>query len=363
MKHVRFPFIICAILLINLALTGCTTPCEDVPEGSLGDVTAWEQDFLKYKGLPRVPSRSKLTAEDGLELSYTDWVPESWDGNGPIALVVHGSSAHGALYAVIGQEHAAAGIYARLIDLRGHGHSRCTAPNICDPSQPPSYEDNAQTWPGRPGDSADEHQLARDLHLHLANLQTVNPSTRLFLAGHSSGAGLVARYIEHVGMSQLSGAILLAPFFHADQPQNELDSWACGSIVGTSYARVDLGAVGDARRGNPHRYVLSLDKPPALTDDLDTLRYTYTMMQAMAVTDPDLAITAMTGPTLWIAAENDALLDLNASRQEYQRIPGGKGFVVASDTSHVGVIWSIPVAKRMAEFIRAPNTPNPATHL
>ncbi len=292
-----------ALLLACTSFIACNDPCESVPDGSLGDLTSWEHEFLKQKKLPTVTSRAHLTAEDGLKLFYTDWVPENWNGQGPTVLLVHGSSAHSALYAVLGQELAAAGIFARLIDLRGHGHSRCTAPGVCDPNLKPSYDDNGQTWPGRPGDSADEHQMVRDLHLHLAHLAQQTPGTYPYLAGHSSGAGLVARYIEHVGTAQLSGAILLAPFLHADQPQNELQTWDCGKVVGTSYARVHLGALGDARRGNPHRYVLSLDKPPELIDDLDTLRYTYTTMNGLAVDDPTLALTTLVAPTLWIAAK------------------------------------------------------------
>lgn len=343
------------IVAVALALTACAEPCEPVPPGQVGELTAWERRFLAEGGLPEVPSYGRVVAEDDLALAYTDWVPDDWTGDGPVLLFVHGSSAHGALYAVLGQGLAQNGVYARVIDLRGHGHSRCAAPGSCDPLQPPTYEDDGRTWPGRPGDSADVNQHLRDLQVHLADLAKRVPGQTPILAGHSSGAGLVARYIEHVGMSHLKGAVLLAPFLHPDQPQNELDAWECGRVVGTSYARVDLGALGDARRGNPHRYVLSLDKPEALTDSLDTLRYTKTTMQGLAVSDPVGAFAAFTRPTLWMAADQDALLDLETSYSEYERLPAGAGFITVRNTSHVGITWSAEVARRIAQFAFEPD--------
>lgn len=346
--------VVCVVIgALSLA---CAPECEPVPAGDLGELSTWELDFLQQKRLPEVAAREFLRAEDGLLLAYTDWIPAYWDGEGQALLLVHGSSAHGALYATLGQGLAQAGVYARLIDLRGHGHSRCVAPGRCDLLETPEYADSDTTWPGRPGDSADVHQLTRDLQGQLADLSNLWPNAQIFLAGHSSGAGLVARLVESSGMAHLDGVALLAPFHHADQPQNERSEWECGRVVGTSYARVDLGALGDARRRNPHRYVLSLDKPPSLIDPMDTLRYTLTTMEGLAVSDPQRFHAAFTGPTLWVAAEHDALLDLQASKDEYARMPGGVGFVTVKDTSHVGLIWSQSVAELLARFAKDPRT-------
>ena len=55
-----------------------------------------------------------------------------------------------------------------------------------------------------------------------------------------------------------------------------------------------------------------------------------------------------------VAGDRDALLDLEASRTEYARLPGGRGFVVVRDTSHVGVSWSSGVAAKLASFAQDP---------
>ncbi len=337
-------------MLLLLALMACTEECEPAPEGSLGEPTDWEAEFLEAGESPEPPASATLDAEDRLPLAYADWIPEDWDGTGPVVLLLHGSSAHGALYASLGQGLSDAGVYARLVDLRGHGMSRCPDPVDCDPTATPSYTDDGDYWPGRPGDALDEHQLVRDVHVHLADLEASFPDARFLLAGHSSGGGLVSRTIETTGVRGLTGAILLAPFNHLEQPQVSLDSWECGTIVGTPYAQVDLGALGDARRGNPHRYVISLNKQPEYTTPLDTLQYTYALNQGFAVTDPEGFHQAFTLPTLWVAGQEDAMLDLEASRSEFERLPGGMAFVEVVDTSHVGVSWSAGVAEVLADF-------------
>ncbi len=249
----------------------------------------------------------------------------------------------------------AAGIAVRAIDVRGHGLSRCVTETTCGTLDTPDYVDDGQTWPGRPGDSADENQLARDVQAHMADLSAQYPDARLALVGHSSGAGLVTRVLENRGMSDVDAAVVLAPFHHFEQPQNDLRTYECGAISGNSYSQVDVGAVGDAIRGNVHRYVLSLHKQADYLDPLDTLAYTYTTMMGMAAHDPDRFHEAYSGPTLWVAGTEDVMLDLEVSREEFQRLPGGQAFLTVRDTSHVGVSWSPAVAAWVAQFILDPS--------
>jgi len=270
--------------------------------------------------------------------------------------VLHGSSAYGELYSALGEGLAAQGVLARVVDLRGHGLSACVAPSECGTEAARVYEDDGAYWPGRPGDALDDSQHARDVALHLEDMRMRWPDARLLLMGHSSGGGLVSRYIEGAGMAGLDGAILLAPFNHSEQPQNDLLSWDCGRGVGTAYAQVDLGALGDAMRDNPHRYVLDLVKNEDYRADLDTERYTATTMHGLAVRDPDRFHAAFSGPTLWVAGERDALLDLDASREEFEKMPGGMAFVTVADTSHVGVSWSSGVAQVGAAFAKDPSS-------
>jgi alpha-beta hydrolase superfamily lysophospholipase len=343
------PLVVVSVLAVFAH--GCSPECEPVPPGSLGALTEREKAFLADGGLPDAPERQFVEAEDGLPLAFVDMLPAVPDDEvETAALFVHGSSAHGALYTAVGQGLASRGIAARLIDLRGHGYSRCSAPGVCGDGSAATFDDDGTYFVGRSGDLADDAQLTRDLDLHLRALRERFPAAALYLVGHSSGAGLASRFVETGGPRDLAGLMLMTPFHHADQPQNSFVSYECGRVVGTDYARVDLGAVGDARRGNPHRYVLSLDKPPELSDPLDTLHYTLTMMQGLAVVDADTFAENLHLPTLWIAGSEDALLDLDASRLEFERIPGGRDFVVV-EASHVGVSWLDDSAAAIGAFV------------
>lgn len=345
------------LLVLAVAMVAsCQEPCRPAPEGDLGEPTAWEQEFLAGGGLPESPPPEFLAAEDGLPLAYRDWVPQGWDGSGAMVLVLHGSSAYGELYGALGQGMAAEGVLARVVDLRGHGLSACVREGVCGTAETRTYADDGAYWVGRPGDARDESQHARDVDLHLEDMRARWPEASVVLMGHSSGGGLVSRYIEGAGMAGLDAAILLAPFNHPDQPQNDLTSWDCGRGVGTAYAQVDLGALGDAMRDNPHRYVLDLVKNEDYRADLDTTRYTATTMLGLSVRDEERFHAAFTGPTLWVAGEDDALLDLDASRAEFERMPGGAAFVAVRGTSHVGVTWSEGVARACAAFATDPSS-------
>ena len=343
-------------LLSTLVLLAgaCGEPCEAAPDGDLGEPTAWEQAFLEQGGLPDSPAPAFLVAEDGLPLAYRDWMPAGWDGTGAMVLLLHASSAYGELYAALAEAMAAEGVLTRVVDLRGHGLSTCITPDVCGTEGARVYDDDGAYWPGRPGDALDAWQHARDVVTHLEHLRELWPEADAVLMGHSSGAGLVARVIESRGMAGLAGAIVLAPFHTPDQPQNSLQTWDCGRGVGTAYAQVDLGALGDAMRDNPHRYVLALRKNEDYRAALDTEHYTATTMWGLAVEDEERFHAAFTGPTLWVAGERDALLDVELSRQEFDRMPGGQAFVTVADTSHVGVTWSRAVGQLCAAFARDP---------
>jgi len=59
-----------------------------------------------------------------------------------------------------------------------------------------------------------------------------------------------------------------------------------------------------------------------------------------------------TAPLLFLAAEEDALLDPDVSAEEFARAPGGGVFEVVEGTSHVGLSWSAEVAGRLAGWFR-----------
>jgi len=340
-------------------LVGMTSGCaEDAcPYGNtpLGTLTQWEQTWLDAGGAPESPEAETLLGEDGLQLAYRDWVPADWTGEGAVAVVVPGAGSHSEPYGQLGATMSELGVYTRIIDVRGHGRSVCESVLSCvDPAHTPRQpDDNGQYYPGRVGDSADPGQLARDLGDHLSELRDLWPAASQHLVGHSSGGGLVSRYVEMAGARGLASVALLAPYNHPDQPQvRPAAKVDCSDTSGTDFARTDTGALGDALRGNPHRYVLTLHKGPALTEPLDTLAYSWTASQAMSTTDPEGFWRAHTAPLLVVAAQEDALFDPMETARQAGLAAGPSEYVEVTDTSHMGLAWSAEVATVVASHIR-----------
>jgi pimeloyl-ACP methyl ester carboxylesterase len=336
-------------------------PCDD---DSLGKLPQWETDFIESGSLPQVPAASFLSGEEGLALAYRDWIPDNWDGEGTIVLFVHGSSAHSAEYSVLGEGLSRNGVYARFIDVRGHGLSICTATGECDnPEQiPRTYIDDNRYYPGRIGDAADTNQFIRDLNLHIQDLKGRWPAAAgIHLAGHSSGGGLVARFVQYNGTDSIDSVALLAPYLHYEQ--RHADTGAKGvprcACVAADYAQVQPEALVAALQGHIHRYVLFFNKEEPLLDSLDTLQNTYSAMMCMQVANIDNYYHSFTKPTLWVAAELDTLFDLDLAREELALYPGGGVFVTVRNTSHVGLIWSDAVAAMLAQWVTDPDSVRP----
>lgn len=346
-----------ALGLVALGACGADVPCEVDDGETLGALTAWEEAWLASEGVPSSPAPDFLEAEDGLPLAYRDWIPAS-EPTGDVVILVPGSSAHGAQYAVLGQGLAEAGVRARLLDVRGHGLSVCAETGCGAPeavARAPA--DDARTWVGRVGDSADVQQIVRDLGRHVADVLRDDPDARVHLVGHSSGGGVVSRFVETTGAAGIRSVVLLAPYNHPDQPQIRPEvRLDCPTLAGTSYARVDLGALGAALRGDVHRFVLRFHKSPTFTDPLDTLAYTWTTMTGMATTDPVGFWDVFDLPVLLVAAEEDHLLDPDRAVEEVARARDGHAWRV-SDTSHVGLAWRADVAAGLAAWITEGQVP------
>jgi alpha-beta hydrolase superfamily lysophospholipase len=357
-SHVSLAARLALRLLLPFAafsLSGCgpAAECQIDDDAPLGALTDWEQALVEGDAGPTNPEAAFLTAEDGLPLAHRDWVPLDWDGTGPVTVVVPGSTAHSEQYARLGAGLSDLGVYARVIDVRGHGRSVCASATDCsDRAYTPRVAvDDQAYFSGRLGDSADENQLVRDLNLHLADLRAGWPEASLHLVGHSSGGGLVSRLVENAGAGDLSSVALLAPYNHPDQPQVRPEMLLdCEDIAGTTYARVDLGAVGAALRGDVHRYVSTFHKGEAYTQPLDTLSYTWTTLSGMSARDPDGFWRAYTMPLLFVAADSDHVLDPAMSLEQAERAAGEVRFYLADDTSHVGLSWSEDVAAEIADW-------------
>jgi len=312
-------------------------------------LTSWEETLSTEGSFPENPVPEFLTAPDNLNLAYRDWIPASWDGSGDMLLLIPGSTSHSGHYSIPGKTLSENEIYTRIIDIRGMGLSvRESEGSIVNDFSPRLFTDNNEYYVGRMGDSLDENQIIRDLAFHIKALKEEFPGATLFIGGHSSGAGILSRYVEHNGDYEFAGSIFLAPFNHSSQVQNLTEA-----VDG--YAQVDIGALGDALRGNVHRYVIGFnlgDSLPGL--DLSVRQYTYTTMNGSAATDPDAFYSAYSRPVLWLAGSEDQLFNIESCKSEFEKLNDSHGnnrFITVEETSHIGISWSSEAALEISDWI------------
>jgi alpha-beta hydrolase superfamily lysophospholipase len=128
-------------------------------------------------------------AIDGIRLAYRAYLPTN-----PVAIAIfyHGSGANsGAGYVPIGEALSERyGVATYLPDIRGHGLSG-----------------------GDRGDTPSVQQIYNDTTSLIQNIKRLYPRTRLFLGGHSAGAGLVINYANSPNRESVAGYLFVCPDF------------------------------------------------------------------------------------------------------------------------------------------------------
>jgi len=137
-------------------------------------------------------------ARDNYALNYRQYNNDE----GPLIILIHGSSAHGGLYAPLA---LALSEFGTVItpDLRGHG--------VHLPK----------------GDVQYIGQLEDDL-TDLIDATRRSMEQKVILVGHSSGGGLLVRYAGNPEKHPVDGVVLLAPYLGFNSPTTRTDSggWA-----------------------------------------------------------------------------------------------------------------------------------------
>jgi non-heme chloroperoxidase len=247
--------------------------------------------------------------------------------SGLIVIYLHGVMSSGAEFEDGARmlRESTGGAVIRL-DLRGHGLSD-----------------------GTPGDIDHIGQWEEDVADVVSALQKENRGSRIILAGHSMGGGIVMRYArrraEQRDVPDVNGYLLFAPHLGQSSPTSRTepaggaDAHAVQPIkvhVPRTIGLVMLNVVGI--RGLNGLDTLYFDIP----GDLPIRAYTFRAMASMSPDDYRSALTADAKPLLALVGQNDEAFQA----KEYPAVIGlhrnGRTIIIAGVT-HDGVTVS-PVA-------------------
>ncbi len=261
-----FIFLLISINTINLN-------CEEISE------EAFSFTELENTSAVESPELQYLKSCDGINLAYHEYFPEQVDA---VLVFYHGGGA----YSEAGYQHLGSGLSKQhniLVvtpDIRGHGDSE-----------------------GRKGDTPNVHQVYEDITSFIQLMKQKYPDKKLFLGGHSSGAGLVLNYSNWKKNEEVSGYLFISPHLgfrsNTQKKENNFaivkeDLFVSNSISGTE--------------GNS--YAVFFNYPKAVlqsTKNIDSI--TVNMANAITPLDPAKQIEMLDRPAaVWIGAEDEVFM-------------------------------------------------------
>ncbi|MBK9090848.1 MAG: alpha/beta fold hydrolase [Holophagales bacterium] len=244
--------------------------------------------------------------------------------SGLIVVYLHGIMSSGAEFEDSARMlREATGAAVIRLDLRGHGLSA-----------------------GSPGDIYHIGQWEEDVADVVSALQKENPGSRIILAGHSMGGGIVMRYArrhaEQRDVPEVNGYLLFAPHFGHRSPTSRTEPAEGADAHAPQLIKVHgprtiglvmLNILGI--RGLNGLDTLYFDVP----GDLPIHAYTFRAMASMSPDDYRAALTADAKPLLALVGQNDEAF----KAKEYPAVIGlhrnGKTVIIAGET-HDGVTVS-----------------------
>ncbi len=209
-----------------------------------------------------------------------------------------------------------------MVDIRGHGNSS-----------------------GPRGDAPEIETVWQDVSVMIDHVRAQYPNVPLYLAGHSSGAGLLLNYAAWPSHKKVDGLILLAPYLgpmsgvlkeHADptkQFAKKIRTWVY-IIAGITNNRLCA-----------HIPAVIFNYPDSVLIDEKILRYyTYTMSCATTPHQTKTIFEAITLPTSMIIADEDEQFNAQAIAAYADALPAATTrFVeIIPDTQHLTLLLQAP---------------------
>jgi acylglycerol lipase len=285
MKKIAFNLIVASLLYAATpALAGDSAVLldKDVAVGENTPSDFFSLSEIKTAPQTTIPSLDYVAASDGEKLALRAYLPSA-----PKAVVIfyHGAGAHSGLI----YPHVGAGLRDEFNiavftpDLRGHGSSS-----------------------GPRGDAPDKEQVWQDINSVIEYARQHYPSLPLYMAGHSSGSGLILNYSSWDQHASVDGYFFIAPYFgfRSETDHDEPKPFSFSTVSISSF--VTNAMSGGLLMG--HSKAVQYHFPQQVLDDNPKIVSfnTVNMSNALTPEAPDEQLAQLQRYDLWIGDKDEA---------------------------------------------------------
>jgi alpha-beta hydrolase superfamily lysophospholipase len=212
-------------------------------------------------------------------------------------------------------------------DLRGHGRNLKNNPDI--------------NYIG---------QLEDDIEDIIKYTKDSLKAKKVILAGHSSGGGLVLRYIANSTLTKVDKAVMIAPYLGHDAPTVRKNSggWVTVGIkrwVGLSM----LNSIGI------HRYnkkpVLFFNRPKAYEDSLQAKSYSYQMAINFAPSNYKKDIAKLQTSSLVLVGDKDESFYTHKFKEVFNPASEYTDVQIIENVNHLNIMKNTEVSQSIEKYI------------
>jgi pimeloyl-ACP methyl ester carboxylesterase len=268
-----------------------------------------------------------LKSSDGVQLAYYNF---SNPFNKEIVILYAGAGLYGnKTYQWVAktlQEQYGIGCY--IFDIRGHGNSQ-----------------------GPRGDASSIDRVWLDVPEAIEFVKTKNPDSKIYLVGHSSGAGLIINYAAHSKQKQEDGYIFLAPYLGPRSNTARVHQKSDASFIKSVRTWVYILGAIFPNSFITHFKTVFFNYPDDMlkSDPLMLSYYTYVMSCATTPYDIDALLKEIDKPVGIFIGKND-------EQFVPEKVIAYKDFITApvqteiiEDRAHLSILLEAP--KLIADFI------------
>ena len=193
-------------------------------------------------------------------------------------------------------------------------------------------------------------QLEKDIEDIIKYSKDSLNAKKIILAGHSSGGGLVLRYIGNPNLTKIDKAIMIAPYLGHDAPtvKTESGGWVTVGVkrwIGLSM----LNSIGIQNYND--KPVLFFNRTEAYEDSLQNKSYSYRMAVNFAPNDYEKDIANLRTSSLVIVGEEDESFYSSKFKEVYKPAAKYADIQIMENVNHLNIVKDSDALKRIENYI------------